>query len=176
VVERIWNFEVLGLFLWIFQRLGPLLAQESQVINQGSNCEIMDCVLIIEKPTGFFPILLRIIDFGIIFVRKSVDSVHGPWTRSTGRGPRLASVHGGPAMDGVTELGLPPLQCARVPAKRQERERERERGVRGTRFGSHRRSGGGRESSGAGSLGDRNWGKEERGRSGGRRGCQGILL
>jgi hypothetical protein len=75
-------------------------------------------------------------------------------------------------MDDVTELGLPPLQCARVPAKGQERER----GVHGTRFGSHRRSGGGGERSSAGSLGDRNWGKEERGRSDGRRGCQGVLL
>jgi hypothetical protein len=105
--------------------------------NQGSNCEIMDCGLILEKPRGFFAKLSGIIDFGLIFVRKKdVDSVH--W-----------------AMDGATELA--------------------EGWAVARRLGDGGEGGGG-ESSSAGSLGARNWGKEERGRSGGRRGCWGALL
>jgi hypothetical protein len=65
--------------LWIFLRLGTLL--ELYFKKQGSNCEIMDCGLILEKLRGFFAKLPKIIDFGIIFVRKkAVDSVHRPWT------------------------------------------------------------------------------------------------
>jgi hypothetical protein len=70
VVEKIWNFEVLGLFLWIFLRLRTLL--ELFFKNQGSNCEIMNYGLILEKPRGFFAKLLGIIDFRIIFVRKKL--------------------------------------------------------------------------------------------------------
>jgi hypothetical protein len=56
--------------LWIFLRLGTLL--ELFFKNQGPNCEIMDCGLILEKPRGFIVKLLGIIDFRIIFVRKKL--------------------------------------------------------------------------------------------------------
>jgi hypothetical protein len=49
----------------------------------------LDRGLILGKLRGFFAKLPGIIDFGIIFVRKK------SWTRSTGRGPRPALVHGG---------------------------------------------------------------------------------
>jgi hypothetical protein len=66
--------------------------------TQGSNYEILDCGLILEKPKGFFAKLPGIVDFEIIFVRKM------SWTRSTSHGPRPPSVHGRPAIDGGTEL------------------------------------------------------------------------
>jgi hypothetical protein len=46
VVEKIWNFDVSGLFLWIFLRLETLL--ELFFKNKGSNYEIMDYGLILE--------------------------------------------------------------------------------------------------------------------------------
>jgi hypothetical protein len=64
--------------------------------------------LIFEKLSGFFAKLPGIINFRIIFVRKKT------WTRSRGRGPRPAPVHGGLAMDGGTELAgaWPPATLA----------------------------------------------------------------
>jgi hypothetical protein len=99
VIEKIWNFEVSGLFLWIFLGLGTLL--ELLLKNQGSNYEIRGCGFILEKPRGFFAKLPGIIDSGIIFVRKK------PWTRSMGRGPRPTSVHGGPQWCGQEHSGVP---------------------------------------------------------------------
>jgi hypothetical protein len=126
VVEKIWNFEVSGLFLWIFSRLGTLL--ELFFKNQGSNYEILDCGLILEKPRGFFTKLPRIIDFRIIFVRKK------PWSGSTDHvRPQSTVDRPWTAAHSSSKLGLYALRSARVPVK----GRERERGVRRIRFGRH---------------------------------------
>jgi hypothetical protein len=118
MVENIWNFDVSGLFFWIFLRLETLL--ELFFKNRGSNCKIMDYGLILEKPRGFFAKLPRIIYFRIIFVRKkpwtqsrAVDHV---WPRSTVDRPWTTALTS-------SKLGLQLLRCTRVPAKGQERER-----------------------------------------------------
>jgi hypothetical protein len=74
------------LFLWIFLGLWTLL--ELFFKNQGSNCEIMDCGLILEKPGGSFCKIARNYRFRDYFYEeKVVDSVHGPSTTS-GLSPR----------------------------------------------------------------------------------------
>jgi hypothetical protein len=85
--------------LWIFPRLWTFL--ELFFKFQGPNYEIRDYGLIFEKPKGFFAKLLVIIDFRIIFLKKTC----GPNPRV--RGPRPASIHGGPRWCGQERGGAP---------------------------------------------------------------------
>jgi hypothetical protein len=70
-------FEARDLFVIIFQILGP-------------NCKIMDCGLISKKPRGLNAKCPKLVFLRIVFLKKT----HGPSQRV--RGPRAATVHGGP--------------------------------------------------------------------------------
>jgi hypothetical protein len=65
---------------------------------QGASCECVDCGLIMEKGRGLFVKLEFPLINRIIFV------LNNWWTRSMACGPCPAVVHGGPAVDGRTEL------------------------------------------------------------------------
>jgi hypothetical protein len=69
VVEKIWNFDISELFLWIFWGLGTLL--ELFFKNQESNYEIRDYGLILEKPSGFFAKLPELSILGLFLRGKS---------------------------------------------------------------------------------------------------------
>jgi hypothetical protein len=109
-----------------------------------------------------------------------VDSVNGAVDRAD-------LVHCGPAAIAASpsssELGLRLLRWSRLPDEGWRRKREARgpgSGLTGARKVVERwrisGEGGSRESSSAGSLEALKQGKEERGRSGGRSGCRGILL
>jgi hypothetical protein len=90
---------------------------------QGPLCKISGIIQI----TNYFPMV------------SPVHPVHARWTgagRAVHRGPTVARTEGTAARS--PELGLQPLWCA----KAHRRGRIMERGVRGTRLGSHQSSGG----------------------------------
>ncbi len=90
---------------------------------QGPLCKISKIIRI----TNYFPTV------------NPVHRVHAQWTgagRAVHRGPTVARTEGTAARS--PELGLRSLRCA----KARRRGRKMKKGARGTRLGSHRRSGG----------------------------------
>jgi hypothetical protein len=63
-----------------------------------ASCECVDYGLIMEKGRGLF------VKLEFPWVNRIIFVLNNQWTRSMACGPCPAVVHGGPAMDGSTEL------------------------------------------------------------------------
>jgi hypothetical protein len=98
---------------------------------RGASYECVYCGLIMEKGRMLFVKLVFPWINWIIFV------LNNRWTRSMAFGPCPAMVHGGPAVDGGTELAR-----AWPPATSMSKGQERGSGTRGTQWSTHRSLGG----------------------------------
>jgi hypothetical protein len=65
---------------------------------RGASCECVDCGLIMEKGRWLF------VKLEFPWINQIIFVLNNQWTQSMACGPCLAMVHGGPAVDGGTEL------------------------------------------------------------------------
>jgi hypothetical protein len=66
--------------------------------SEGASCECVGCGLIMEKGMGLF------VKLEFPWINRIIFVLNNRWTRSMTCGPCPAMVHGGPAVDDITEL------------------------------------------------------------------------
>jgi hypothetical protein len=98
---------------------------------RGASCECVDYRLIMEKGRGLF------VKLEFPWINRIIFVLNNRWARSMAYGPCPAMVHGGPPVDGGTELAgdWPPV----APVSKGQ---ESGSGTRGTRWPTHRSLGG----------------------------------